>query len=45
MRTLSGTFLAAALAVTALGNDEKCPISANVRGHENIEWSVAYAYG
>ncbi len=45
MRTLSGTILAAVLAVTALGNDEKCPISENVRGHENIEWSIAYAYG
>ena len=45
MRTLSGTFLAVALAATALCSDEKCPISANVRGHENIEWSIAYAYG
>ena len=45
MRTLGGTILAAALAATALGNDEKCPISENVRGHENIEWSIAYAYG
>ena len=25
--------------------EEKCPVSANVRGHENIEWSIAYAYG
>ena len=25
--------------------DEECPVSENVRGHENIEWSVAYAYG
>ena len=25
--------------------EEKYPVSANVRGHENIEWSIAYAYG
>ena len=24
---------------------ELCPVSDNVRGHENIEWSRAYAYG
>lgn len=23
----------------------QCPVSDNVRGHENIEWSIAYAYG
>ena len=28
---------------TAMEN--ACPVSANVRGHENIEWSKAYAYG
>ena len=30
---------------TAAANDVACPVSDNVRGHENIEWSVAYAYG
>ena len=25
--------------------DGACPVSMNVRGHENIEWSTAYAYG
>ena len=25
--------------------DGACPVSMNVRGHENIEWSIAYAYG
>ena len=45
MRTLCGTILATAVAFTALGNDEKCPIAENVRGHENIEWSISYAYG
>ena len=34
-----------AVGFAALGNDEKCPISENVRGHENIEWSTSYAYG
>ena len=28
-----------------MNNEEKCPVSTNVRGHENIEWSIAYAYG
>ena len=36
---------AAACVFAAFGNDEKCPVSENVRGHENIEWSIAYAYG
>lgn len=45
MRTSCGTILAAAFALAAFGNDEKCPISENVRGHENIEWSISYAYG
>ena len=37
--------LAAAVAFAAFGKEEKCPVSDNVRGHENIEWSIAYAYG
>ncbi len=23
---------------------EKCPVSENVRGHENVEWSIGYAF-
>ena len=42
---LLATHLAACAAFAAVGNDEKCPVSANVRGHENIEWSISYAYG
>ena len=30
---------------TAAASDVECPVSENVRGHENTEWSVAYAYG
>ena len=32
-------------ALCAVGENEKCPVSANVRGHENIEWSISYAFG
>ena len=32
-------------ACAAFGAEEKCPVSESVRGHENIEWSIAYAYG
>ena len=35
---------AAPIAPEAASKTE-CPVSENVRGHENIEWSVAYAYG
>ena len=52
MRTIRGTILAAAIAVGGAGSaatfadkDGSCPVSTNVRGHENIEWSKAYAYG
>lgn len=24
--------------------EEKCPVSENVRGHENVEWQIAYAF-
>ena len=40
MRTLYGTILAAAIAFVALGNDEKCPISENVRGRDNTNLPV-----
>lgn len=29
----------------ASSNAISCPVSENLRGHENIEWSIAYAYG
>ena len=52
MRTICGTILVAAMAVGGVGSadtfadkDGSCPISTNVRGHENIEWSTSYAYG
>ena len=31
--------------VSSGGLMEECPVSENVRGHENVEWSIAYAYG
>ena len=52
MRTMCGTILVAAMAAgvigsvnAAVGHDDSCPVSANIRGHENIEWSKAYAFG
>lgn len=52
MRTTCGTILAAAMAAgvigsvnAAVGHDDSCPVSTNIRGHENIEWSTAYAFG
>lgn len=46
---LLGCMAAAAGAVSerqpAKSLAELCPVSDNVRGHENIEWSRAYAYG
>ena len=30
---------------TIADEDGSCPVSTNVRGHENIEWSKAYAFG
>ena len=34
------------IAGTALADDlaQKCPVSEKVRGHENTEWQIAYAY-
>ena len=45
MKWLLMAHLTACAAFVTSGNDEKCPVSANVRGHENIEWSISYAYG
>ena len=30
--------------MTACDKEETCPVSENVRGHENTEWQIAYAY-
>ena len=47
MKKLVLTAVAVALAggASAAASDVACPVSENVRGHENIEWSIAYAYG
>jgi len=34
----------ATTAIFAARAEEKCPVSENHRGHENIEWSISYAY-
>ena len=53
MRLRFGTILVAAAVMVPFaavhGEDQraaqvKCPVSANVRGHENIEWSTYYGY-
>ena len=31
-------------ALAAAGADDGCPVSVNLRGHENTEWSRSYAY-
>lgn len=36
--------LSIVFAYIASGNVEMCPVSENSRGHENIEWSISYAY-
>ena len=52
MKTACTAILAAVMAVGGVGlanatadQDESCPVSTNIRGHENIEWSKAYAFG
>ena len=42
-RALVGAFCVA-LTLAVSGNDGGCPVSVNLRGHENIEWSRSYAY-
>lgn len=32
------------LAGLAAETDEPCPVNVNVRGHENVEWSIGYAF-
>ena len=53
MKSLYGTILVATVAATctatAAGNGRpeesvECPVSANMRGHENTEWSIYYGY-
>ena len=41
MKKQCGTILAVADALSAHGT----PVSENLRGHENIEWSISYAFG
>ena len=41
----AAAILSASVAFAALADDEKCPVSENVRGHENVEWSISYAFG
>jgi len=43
MRNLLAGLVAVA-SVLAWAQDEKCPVNPNVRGHENVEWSIAYGY-
>lgn len=31
-------------AASLLAQDDTCPVNPNVRGHENIEWSIGYAF-
>ena len=39
------TIAAVTCALAAMCGAVTCPVSENVRGHENVEWSIAYAYG
>lgn len=42
---LSGVLAAACQAVAAAPEGRvACPVSANIRGHENVEWSIGYAF-
>ena len=34
----------ASLASVLAANDGECPVAQNIRGHENIEWSISYAF-
>ena len=34
----------AAAAVMAAAGENACPVGANIRGHENIEWSIGYGF-
>lgn len=43
-RDAPATAISSAASVSADEIAEKCPVSEKVRGHENIEWSISYAY-
>ena len=46
MKLIGKVAMAVAMcACAAVRAEERCPVSESVRGHENIEWSIAYAYG
>ena len=41
---LASLALVAATAISSALADDPCPVNPNVRGHENIEWSVGYGF-
>ncbi len=41
---LVGLMAFAAWAVCGVRADDSCPVNPNVRGHEDIEWSIGYAF-
>ena len=45
VKLYAASFLVVLATLCAIGEAEECPVSANVRGHENVEWSVSHAYG
>ena len=44
MKTLLKAAVVAALAAHAVAEDGGCPVAQNVRGHENVEWSISYGF-
>ena len=48
MKTMMKTIFAVGMIFAGIGfpanGVEKCPVSENVRGHENVEWQIAYAF-
>jgi len=48
MKTMMKTIFAVGMIFVGIGfpanGVEKCPVSENVRGHENVEWQIAYAF-
>ena len=48
MKTMMKTIFAVGMIFVGIGfpanGVEKCPVFENVRGHENVEWQIAYAF-
>ena len=48
MKTMMKTIFAVGMIFVGIGfpanGEEKCPVFENVRGHENVEWQIAYAF-